>query len=213
VGYVTDSTLLPDAKKMTSVDAGLQNSPVRRSRPDAFLLLLLVASLSLNVYLGWKVKRGGGEPDTAKAVAGMKVDPINAVDLDGKPFTIAYNGINKPTVFYVITPSCIWCRRNQANVNRLADAKANDFRFVGLSLDESGLKEYVEKHQLKFPVYARLPAETVESLGLGSTPQTIVVSPEGEIVKVWSGAYIEDLHSEVEAYFGIQLPGLVSAGK
>jgi hypothetical protein len=43
-------------------------------------------------------------------------------------------------VFYVITPSCIWCRRNQLNVNRLADAKANDFRFVGLSLDESGLK-------------------------------------------------------------------------
>jgi hypothetical protein len=95
----------------------------------------------------------------------------------------------------------------------LADAKANDFRFVGLSLDESGLKEYVERHQLKFPVYARLPAETVESLGLGSTPQTIVVSPEGEIVKVWSGAYIEDLRSEVEAYFGIQLPAVMSAGK
>lgn len=198
---------------MTSVDSSLQDSLVRRNRPDAFLLLLLVASLSLNVYLGWKVKQGGVEPDTAKAVAGMKVDPITAVDLDGKPFTIAYNGINKPTVFYVITPSCIWCRRNQANVNRLADAKANDFRFVGLSLAESGLKEYVEEHHLKFPVYARLPAETVESLGLGGTPQTIVVSPEGEILKVWTGAYIEDLRPEVEAYFGIQLPGLTVGGK
>ncbi len=193
---------------MTSVDSSLQDSPVRRNRPDAFLLLLLVASLSLNVYLGWKVKQGGVNPDTAKAVSGMKVDPITAVDLDGKPFTIAYNGINKPTVFYVITPSCIWCRRNQANVNKLADAKANDFRFVGLSLAESGLKKYVEEHHLRFPVYARLPAETVESLGLGSTPQTIVVSPEGEILKVWKGAYIEDLRPEVEAYFGIQLPGL-----
>jgi hypothetical protein len=198
---------------MTSVDSSSQDSPIRRNRPDAFLLLILVASLSLNVYLGWKVKQGGVEPDTAKAVPGMKVDPITAVDLDGKPFTIAYNGINKPTVFYVITPSCIWCRRNQANVNRLADAKANDFRFVGLSLGESGLKEYVEEHHLKFPVYARLPAETVESLGLGGTPQTIVVSPEGEILKVWTGAYIEDLRPEVEAYFGIQLPGLTSAGK
>ena len=202
MGYVIDSTLLPDAKKMTSVDSSLQDSPVRRNRPDAFLLLLLVASLSLNVYLGWKVKQGGVESDTVKAVAGMKVDPINAVDLEGKPLTIAYNGINKPTVFYVITPSCIWCRRNQANVNRLADAKANDFRFVGLSLAESGLKEYVEDHQLKFPVYARLPAETVESLGLGGTPQTIVVSPEGEIVKVWTGAYIESLRPEWKLILG-----------
>lgn len=198
---------------MTSVDSSLQDSPARRNRPDAFLLLLLVASLSLNVYLGWKVKQGGAEPDTAKAVSGMKVDPITAVDLDGKPFTIAYNGINKPTVLYVITPSCIWCRRNQANVNRLADAKANDFRFVGLSLAESGLKEYVAEHHLKFPVYARLPAETVASLGLGGTPQTIVVSPEGEILKVWTGAYIEDLRPEVEAYFGIQLPGLTVGRK
>ena len=198
---------------MTSVDSSLQDSPVRRNRPDAFLLLLLVASLSLNVYLGWKVKQGGVKRDTAKAVSGMKLDPITAVDLDGKPFTIAYNGINKPTVFYVITPSCIWCRRNQANVNKLAEAKANDFRFVGISLAESGLKEYVEEHHLRFPVYARLPAETVESLGLGSTPQTIVVSPEGEILKVWNGAYIEDLRPEVEAYFGIQLPGLTVGRK
>jgi hypothetical protein len=165
------------------------------------------------VYLGWKVKQGNFPQNTAKLSLGTKIDPVSAVGLDGKPVTISYNSTNKPTVFYVITPSCIWCRRNQSNVNRLADAKANDFRFVGLSLTESGLKEYVAEHHLKFPVYARLPAETVESLGLGGTPQTIVVSPEGEILKLWTGAYIEDLRPEVEAYFGIQLPGLTSAGK
>src|SRR5262249_38825740 len=119
-----------------------------------------------------------------------------------------YDSSNKPTVLYVITPSCIWCRRNQPNIEKIAEAKANDFRFIGLSLAESGLKEYVDEHHLKFPVYTGLTAETVRSLGLGSTPQTIVVSPEGKILKVWTGAYMENLRPEVEAYFGIQLPGI-----
>lgn len=198
---------------MNNVDSDSQSSPVRGNRLDGFLLLLLVGSLSLNVYLGWKVKQGGLKQDIAKLSPGMKVDPVTAVGLDGQPVTISYNSTNKPTVFYVITPSCIWCRRNQANVDRIADMKATDFRFVGLSLAEPGLKEYVEEHHFKFPVYARLTAETIQSLGLGGTPQTIVVSPKGKILKVWTGAYVESLRSEVEAYFGTQLPGLTSASE
>ncbi len=198
---------------MNNVDSDPQTSRVRSIRPDGFLLLLLVASLSLNVYLGWKVKRGNVQDDTVKLSPGMKVDPVTAVGLDGKLVTISYNGTNKPTVFYVITPSCIWCRRNQTNIDTLAETKANDFRFVGLSLAEAGLKEYVEEHHLKFPVYARLTAETIQSLGLGGTPQTIIVSPEGEILKVWAGAYVDSLRSEVEAYFGMQLPGLTSGSE
>ena len=110
----------------------------------------------------------------------------------------------------MITPSCIWCKRNQANINKVADTKANDFRFIGLSLAEPGLKEYVEDHHLKFPMHTGLTRETIQSLGLGSTPQTIVVSPEGKILKVWMGAYDEEVRSEVEAFFGVQLPGLTS---
>ena len=95
----------------------------------------------------------------------------------------------------------------------VADTKVNDFRFIGLSLAEPGLKEYVEEHHLKFPIYAGLTRETIQSLGLGRTPQTIVVSPEGKILKVWMGAYVEEMRPEVEAYFGVQLPGLTSASE
>ncbi len=63
------------------------------------------------------------------------------------------------------------CKRNQANIDKLANTKANDFRFIGLSLAEAGLEEYVEGYHLKFPVYAGLTTETVQSLGLGGTPQ------------------------------------------
>ena len=200
---------------MSTVNSNPEPNPVKTKRPDIFLMLLLVASLSLNVYLGWKVKRGGTSisPNTSKLSPGTKVDPITAVGPDGKPLTISFDSVDKPTVFYVITPSCIWCKRNQVNIEKVAEAKANDFRFIGLSLAESGLKEYVEEHHLKLPMYTGLTKETIGALGLGSTPQTIIVSPKGQVLKVWMGAYIQELGPEVEAYFGVQLPGLTSLSK
>lgn len=196
---------------MSTVDSQEKSSPVRR-RPDPFVLLLLTASLGLNVYLGWKIKTMPGvAQNTPKLSQGAKVTPVPATGLDGKPFTISYDGTDKPTVLYVITPSCIWCRRNQPNIEKIVDAKKNDFQFIGISLAETGLKEYVDEQHLKFPVYTGLSAETVRSLGLGSTPQTIIVSPEGKVMKVWTGAYMENLRPEVEAFFGLQLPGAAPA--
>jgi peroxiredoxin len=196
---------------MSGVDSD-QGSPARsnRNRPDLFVLVLLAASLSLNVYLGLTRTRVV-EGSTARLSPGTKVDPFTAVGIDGKPLTISYDATNKPTVLYVLSPSCIWCRRNQANIDKIAETKANDFRFIGISLGEEGLKEYAEQYRLKFPVYAGLKKETVQALGLGGTPQTIVVSSEGNVLKVWSGAYIENMQPDVEAFFGMQLPGLTSA--
>jgi thiol-disulfide isomerase/thioredoxin len=195
---------------MSTVNPTPQSSRVRANRPDLFVMLLLAASLGLNVYLGFKIRRGPVAENTAKLLPGTKVDPVNAIGFDGKPLTISYEGTNKPTVFYVLSPSCIWCRRNQANIEKLAETKGNDFRFIGLSLDEAGLKEYVEEYRLKFPVYAGLTKESVQSLRLGGTPQTIIVSSEGKVLKVWSGAYIESMQPDVEAFFGTSLPGLTS---
>lgn len=185
---------------------------VRTIRVDGFVLLLLVASLSLNVYLGWKIRQGttSSRQNTVTLSPGTKVDPVTAVTLDGIQHTISYEDTNKPTVLYVLSPTCVWCDRNNANLKRLSELRGNDFRFIGLSLAEPGLKAYVDAQNLEFPVYTRLTTETIQALGLGSTPQTIVISPDGRVLKNWIGAYIDPLRPEVEAYFAITLPGLTS---
>lgn len=197
---------------MSSNDSGPQNSPVRRKRADGLLLVLLVASLSLNVYLGWRVRRAPSPPPSvAKLSPGAKVNPVAATGMDGRQMTISYNDTDKPTVFYVITPSCIWCERNRQNIDELTKAKGKDFRFVGLSLSAEHLKEYVERHHLNFPVYTGLKSDAIQSLGIAGTPQTIVISPEGLVLKNWSGAYREETQREIEDYFQVRLPGLISA--
>jgi hypothetical protein len=198
---------------MSSVVSDSPSSPVHTKRTDGFLLLILVASLSLNVYLGWRVSQGkttATKPNAFSVSPGSKVDPVTAFGLDGKKLTISYEATDKPTVFFVLSPTCVWCDRNNANFLKLNELKGNDFRFIGLSLAEPGLAEYVKAHHLNCPVYTGLSPETVKALGLGSTPQTLVISPEGRVLKNWTGAYIDRLRPEVEAYFGVTLPGLTS---
>jgi hypothetical protein len=40
-----------------------------------------------------------------------------------------------------------------------------------------------------------------------ATPQTLLVSPEGKLVRRWQGAYT-DSQGEVEKALGVRLPGL-----
>lgn len=180
---------------------------------DVFLLLLLTASLSLNVYLGWSLKRLRSfvppPPNPINLPSGMTVQPVTAVGLSGKQEAISYADAGKPTVFYVFSPSCVWCDRNTQNINALAGMKGESFRFIGLSLAEEGLAAYVQSHHLTFPVYKNLTPEAVKMLGLGTTPQTIVISPDGQVLKNWSGAYVKPLQPQVEEFFGVRLPGLV----
>ena len=53
-----------------------------------------------------------------------------------------------------------------------------------------------------------LSPETLKTYKLGSTPQTIVISPEGKVLQDWVGAYVGDQKSQVEAFFQVTLPGL-----
>jgi len=199
---------------------GIFNS-LRTLKPDAasskkedlvFLIVLLAASLSLNVVLGWKVVRNNPS-DKAKnqLVEGMLVSPITVSSVsDDRQITITYENAGKPTVLYVLTPSCHWCTRNLKNINALASLRGDSYRFVAVSLSDIRLEEHLNANKLEFPVYKNISPENAGQLGLGSTPQTIIVSPEGKVLRNWVGAYGEALQLEVEKYFSIILPGLTS---
>jgi hypothetical protein len=114
----------------------------------------------------------------------------------------------RQTILYVISPRCIWCARNTANVAALYQQKVGDYSFVGLSLDEKDLAAYLGKHSIPFKVYVAKP-ETIAAYGLGATPSTIVVDAGGLISQKFNGAWLKS-QAKVESFFGIKLPGLLS---
>jgi hypothetical protein len=182
------------------------------------LTAALTLSVVMNVLLAHKVRslleaKSGAVAQRLLKV-GEAVPPIEARLLGGNDQELlSYQGTNEPTVLYIFTPPCIWCARNMDNLKTLLDKERDHYRFIGLSLSEQGLEEYVGKNDMRIPVYSGLSPETVKTYKLRSTPQTIVISPEGKVLQDWAGAYVGDQKSQVEAFFHVSLPGLRESPK
>ena len=193
----------------------LSTSSLGKKKEVVFLMALLAVSLSLNVFLGWRVQRlksASNRPVLPLLSLGTLVPPMIVGDLNDQQEMITFANADKQTVLYVFSTKCSWCDRNVESIKTLANLAGNSHRFIGLALIDSDLKKYVDDNKLNFPVYKQLSPDAIHLLALGRTPQTIVLSSEGKVLKNWAGAYTENLQREVEAYFGARIPGLISNG-
>jgi len=180
---------------------------------DGYLVLILgiflAGSMLLNGALGWRLQHaqpetGGGDAEAT----GMLMSALSVQDLTGSPATIPIGKSKKPIVLYILSPTCIWCARNLNNIRLLSRARAAEFDFFGISVNEPDLPNFVESLGLPFPVYAISAYKQIRELNLGNTPQTLVISREGKVLKNWLGAYTGKPGMEIEAYFSVSLPGL-----
>jgi peroxiredoxin len=187
----------------------------------AMLSVLLLLSVVLNVSLARKV---ASLKDTLRQAndygqlkAGDTVPEIEGLSLDGSRRTVFFGEVAVPTVLYVFTPQCSWCKENLPNLHALIDGSNNsssaDYRVLGVSLNQEGLAQYVKDERLTFPVYSDLSAPVRSAYHMVMTPTTIVVSPDRKVLKVWMGAYQEETFREIQAYLHITMPGTPSRNR
>jgi len=153
-----------------------------RFRPTLTVVVLAV-SVCVNILLAWRVR-----------------------SLSGKSVVVDYSRSAKPTVLYIFTPTCVWCRRNLRNLRELAKGISRQYTVVGVSLTREGLGDYVASSGFPAEIVADIPPSVVMDYRLGGTPQTIVVSGAGRVLKNWRGAYGGRVKAEVEGFFGVRLP-------
>jgi hypothetical protein len=187
-----------------------------RPRPsfDPLLLGCLLVSLAVNVGLGLQWRNSIAEepqpvtPAVRDLAEGARVPPVVGRSPAGDPMRIDVAS-GKPLVLYVFTPRCGWCAQNLENVRTLAAAAGDRYRLVGLSLDDD-VAAYLTRERLTFDVVVGVPGATLAALAVRGTPQTLVISPEGRLLKDWHGAWRGALGQQVEQFFGLTLPGLVA---
>jgi hypothetical protein len=181
---------------------------------NAVATLLLVLSVAVNVGLAAKVRSLQDKLDITQTghylQPGAGVSPMGVKALDGSEAEIAYSGQALPTVVYVFSTTCHWCKENLESEKALAASTAGRYRFVALALDadRDAVAKYVGENGLTFPVYYGPSTATMRSYRLGGTPQTIVISSDGKVVEEWSGAYTLGTKAEVEKFFAVNLPGV-----
>ena len=179
-----------------------------RERVDRLILALLAASLALNVYQGVQAMR----PAPGRAVepalkVGAVVPPLEVKDLRGMNRRITYGDTRRLTVLYFFTPSCPWCKKNLPSIRTLAEQQGSSYRLIAVSL-QPVTADYMKESEIDFPVFVEPAPGSRAVYGLGSIPQTVVVSPEGKVVKNWVGAYYGSLRDEIGAFLFVALPSL-----
>jgi peroxiredoxin len=176
---------------------------------DPLVLLLLLLSLGLKVFLGLRLYRpaypSGGPSIGGQLAEGSVVPEIKAKTAEGQPYTLKYGEDRRPTVLYVFSSDCIWCDRNADNLTAIMKASQANYRFVGISMAGPSSGSVVPPDTL---VLHELDENTRRAYSLGPTPYTIVVSPQGRVIKSWRGAYTRQTAVEIEKFFSLALPGL-----
>ena len=182
---------------------------ISRNFGTAALITALALSLGLNVFLA---SRGGfakraSTPSTLQTGASVPAH-LPLEDVNGRPVNISFADDQRPTVLYVLSPHCGWCKRNEANMAALYAASSEKYRFIGVSIDDHDLQKYIEDRREPFPVYLLKSGDIARQLHITGTPETIVVNPAGKVIHAWEGVYVSTNEAEVEKFFGAKLPGL-----
>ncbi len=176
---------------------------------DASLLICLATSLLGNVVLGWRLKANPAQSlgiSTVEASVGRIVPNLRVLDLAGKPQEIDFSK-GRTVVLYVFRPGCEWCEANLERVRALAEARKDNFRFIGLSTTAEGLPPYLVTHSLPFPVFVVANNSELSQLNVVATPQTIEVSTDGRIAQNWVGTAAYKENSAIEHHFAVSLLG------
>jgi len=187
-------------------------------RRDWILVTILAVSVVQNLVLGFAVLRfsvsGGAAPPVAAPIpqgpqVGALVPSLDVQRLGGAREEVRFGEDKRPTLLYIFAPKCSWCAKNADNLRAVLTAAKSSHRVVALSLDPQ-VGDYARTHGLDVPVYVNPSEKMFRSYGLGPTPVTLVVGADGKVTRSWVGAYSGDTKTEVEAYFGLQLPGLIA---
>ena len=173
----------------------------------------LALSIAANIYLLRVVlHRGEVEPGAGRysLQAGDKVPPIEGKDVDGELVKVRYGMDGRSTVIYVVTPTCVWCERNAPNFTTIVRQAHQSYHFVVVALHRERLEDLASSIPDGVQLIADLSEQSKKRYFLGGTPQTVVVSSGGVVLRNWLGAYSGDLENEVAKYFSVDLPGLTA---
>jgi peroxiredoxin len=131
------------------------------------------------------------------------VPAFTAYDADGNDVSIRYSPEAPRTLLFWFAPGCESCEGNIDFWNEIYDKYKDSpsMRYLGLCAgtpDEA--REFIDTYRIQFPVICVTDKFIVEAYEGHVLPQTVLISPEGKIIKVWPGALEKNKEDEILSY-------------
>lgn len=139
--------------------------------------------------------------------AGTVVPRLNGLDLNGREINVEYGNDSRKAVVLVFSPHCGFCTMNMPNWKRIVDGlDRRSYRIVAVSIVSDGVKDYINQYGLTdVPIIAEVDPKSRASYEMRSTPQTMIISPNGTVEKVWTGVIEPKDWSELGPSLGLAL--------
>lgn len=160
---------------------------VCRTAIIAFLFVLVAALPLLAAEEGTPGKVYGKE-------VGQYMKPFSLpAPLDGGKDVKSESFLGKPTLISFIQSACRICQFEVRHLGREYDSVKDKVNVIVVFLDVDGsrIPKYKESFHLPFLVLHDADAEVAASVGISSSPATVLLDKEGKILKIHSG-YDED---------------------
>lgn len=185
----------------------------RNSRGVAYtasLAVVLVVGVLLsltNVLLIRKNQSLRAEADYFRSLQhtqiGIKLPALRGKDREGRDFTVSYPEAGAPTLIFVFTPNCTFCRRSWSKWLELARTTKSRVVFVNVGgpLNADFIRQQGFGNAI---VVTSVEPESILKYGFYETPITLLVSPAGVSEKVWSGEIGPSRFKEIQDALGTQ---------
>jgi hypothetical protein len=165
------------------------------SKPLAILFIVCgLALIFSNVLLARRLSQLSRLDDllnaSNKLETGGVVPPLVGYDLSGQKVTYSYGDDSRDTMLLVLSPGCHACDENWPKWNRLIKSlDTQSTRLVIANIASIPVTpDYISRHQISgIPLVAEVSAESLQAYRLGYTPQTILISHDGRVRKVYTG--------------------------
>jgi thioredoxin-related protein len=184
---------------MNSLFNGVNKKDVFIFGLPAILLIVNFLLLKQTFDLRLQVK------ESVEVLPKTKLSALNGLDAVGEPVKIAYEGERKKTLLFIYSGACGFCDRNMRNWQSIASRiKPESFRLYTLTMSKNGALNYLAKYGLQnVPSIVEIDPQDIIEYKLRVTPQTILISENGVVEKVWSGVIDEAQVPEIETLLGL----------
>ena len=172
-------------------------------------ILLWLAGLGVlaeNVFLFLQNQRLT-EALAPQVTAGTQLQKLAAVAFDGRLEPVTLPPAGSKLLIITFSPGCPACQTNQEGWTKLAGTlEQKGVRVLWVSRDSIEVtRDYCTKHGIRLSnALADPPYRTYVQLGLARVPNTLLVSADGTIEKVWAGRLDQAGWNTMFAYFGEQ---------
>ena len=162
------------------------NTPNRQPAHPAAWVWIALAALGLILWIAFtflpKITAGAGNSGQSRLDFTVK-------DLTGE--TVKLRSMRGKTVLVNFWATwCSPCKEEMPLLQSYYDAHHQDgFVLVGVNVsdDVEDARAFIEEYGYTFPVWSDPPGNVLIDLGMNGLPASLVISPDGTVVKRWIG--------------------------